>query len=808
MNHIFSLKLRAIVQVIFYLVPILFCCQSSEENEITDLIQPLLLTAGVTDSIPIGDIFFARDYPLKVQSHPDLDIEYQKDNGLLIIKPKPAAEGLTLLKFIFRDREYVIPLQITRLQEQLFRFRAPRRGKIISVFGSFNSWNRGNIPLHDSDGDGWYETIVYLEPGRYEYKFFLDGEEILDAENPEKVSNPFGSFNSVLTIQPRHSDRLFLHLLNYQYKNSSAQILFHFERIPQHTILKKDDIIALLDNSMLPKECIQIEDNKIIIDLPQSLFSQENVLRIAAAQDGMYSYFQTIRFDQGKPPEAGNGPFCWQQSIIYAIMIDRFFDGNPENTQKVDQPGLDPRTDFHGGDIEGIIQKLEEGYFQDLGVNFLWLSPVNQNTRGAFREYPPPHRYFSGYHGYWPIHHQQVDARFGDLGLFKKMVDTAHAQGIKVILDFVANHVHQEHPFFQNHPEWFGNYDLPDGRKNIRLWDEYRLTTWFDTFLPSFDYEGSREALEIMTDNAVWWIQQTGIDGFRQDAVKHVPNDFWRTLTQKLKDQIELKEQRKLFQIGETFGSYRLISSYVNNGQLNSQFNFNLYDAAIYVFLTPGASFQILDGEMHKSFSVYGVNHLMGNLMDSHDKVRYIAYADGDILLSTPDAAEVGWSNPPQVDDPLSYQKTRLYQAYLLSIPGIPVVYYGDEIGLSGASDPDNRRPMKFGTELSTNEKIMREEVRKIIHLRKDHPALLFGDFLSLQADENVYAFIRSDLNERILVILNKANKSVDLSINIPQIYQIGQAVDLRDGRTLKLDGSNLSLEMPAVDWKFFQLLP
>jgi cyclomaltodextrinase len=387
------------------------------------------------------------------------------------------------------------------------------------------------------------------------------------------------------------------------------------------------------------------------------------------------------------------------------------------------------------------------------------------------------------------------------------MVDAAHTRKIKVILDFVANHVHQEHLFFQNHPEWFGSYDLPDGRKNIRLWDEYRLTTWFDTFLPSFDYEGSREALEVMTDNAAWWIQQTGIDGFRQDAVKHVPNEFWRTLTHKLKERIESKEQRKLFQIGETFGSYDLISSYVNNGQLNSQFNFNLYDAAIYVFLTPGASFQILDGEMHKTFSVYGVNHLMGNLMDSHDKVRYIAYADGDISLSTPDAAEVGWSNPPQVDDPISYQKTRLYQAYLLSIPGVPVVYYGDEIGLSGAADPDNRRPMKFGAALNANEMAMLEEVKKMIHLRRDHPALQYGDFLTLQADENVYAFIRSTVNERLLVILNKAEKSIELNLEIPLIYQCQKALDLRSGITLDLKESQLSLTMPAIDWKFFKLL-
>ncbi len=135
---------------------------------------------------------------------------------------------------------------------------------------------------------------------------------------------------------------------------------------------------------------------------------------------GPVSLFQTIGLRNGKPQGADEDSFDWSAAILYAIMIDRFKDGDHGNTQRVQHPELDPRANFHGGDIQGIIQKLQEGYFRDLGVNVLWLSPVNQNTWGAFREYPAPHRYFTGYHGYWPIHHQQVDKRFGDLQLVQK----------------------------------------------------------------------------------------------------------------------------------------------------------------------------------------------------------------------------------------------------------------------------------------------------------------------------------------------------------------------------------------------------
>ena len=231
----------------------------------------------------------------------------------------------------------------------------------------------------------------------------------------------------------------------------------------------------------------------------------------------------------------------------------------------------------------------------------------------------------------------------------------------------------EEHPFFKQHRNWFGHLELPDGRLNLRLWDEHRLTTWFEPYLPSFDYEGSPEALDTMTSNAVWWLQETGADGFRHDAVKHIPNEFWRTLTRKIKSEIVVPEKRNIFQIGETFGSYQLVNSYVNNGQLDAQFNFNLYDTAIPVFIDSSRSFKSLDDQMHKSFEVYGVNHLMGNIMDSHDKVRFMAYADGDISLNEGDAAEIGWDNPPKVDHKSSYDKLKLYISYLMTIPGIPI---------------------------------------------------------------------------------------------------------------------------------------
>jgi glycosidase len=137
----------------------------------------------------------------------------------------------------------------------------------------------------------------------------------------------------------------------------------------------------------------------------------------------------------------------------------------------------------------------------------------------------------------------------------------------------------------------------------------------------------------------------------------------------------------------------------------------------------------------------------MGNIIDSHDKVRFMAFADGDVPPGGAGAGEIGWTNPPEVDDTLSYKKLELYFAYLLTIPGIPVIYYGDEFGMTGASDPDNRRMMKFGNDLNDYEKKTLRNTRRIVLLRKNHPVLRFGDFETLQADKNIYAYLRSVQN-------------------------------------------------------------
>ncbi|HKK69455.1 MAG TPA: alpha-amylase family glycosyl hydrolase, partial [Bacteroidales bacterium] len=338
----------------------------------------------------------------------------------------------------------------------------------------------------------------------------------------------------------------------------------------------------------------------------------------------------------------------------------------------------------------------------------------------------------------------------------EELIKVAHQHDIKVLLDFVSNHTHIEHPYFQNHRDWYGQLDLPDGRKNIRLFDEYRLTTWFDEFLPSFDFNNDL-AVETITDDAIWWMEQTGADGFRHDATKHVPFKVWRNITHDLKTQIEPQRNLKCYQIGETFGSAELIKSYVNNGMLDSQFNFELFFTQRRVFAEEASDLRDLQMSLDKSLEVYGYNHLMGNIFDSHDQPRMMAFLEGDLSLSD-DAFERAWREPKiQVDKQSTYEKQKTLLTFILTVPGVPIIYYGDEFGMTGAHDPDNRRMMRFGNDLTDTEQAHLEWTAKLINLRKKPSALRRGDYLPLYCDENVMIFSRGNPNQRLIIAINKS---------------------------------------------------
>ena len=777
---------------------------------ITDLIQPVNIHSGRPDTVLVSDLFYAKQYDLRFRDHEHIGITYDAQRNIVVFRPEEGFVGATVVDFTLGGSDYALPVYVrgerSDKQSHMFRYTPPTKPGRVTVTGSFNNWNKAVHELRDLKGTRTYELAVPLDPGSYLYKFVVDGKELVDPSNPERSPTGFDDFNSILRVPDPDTSKLFLHIGGKIATKTEVALSFICEHPWGRGVPASGDVIAFLDNGRVDTAHLRVVENVIELRFRKSELAGEKTIRVLFAHDGKYTNLQQVVLRDGVPAGTGGQRSTWTDGVIYSILIDRFNDGDRTNDLPVIHDSLFIQANYQGGDFRGIIDRIEDGYLDSLGVSILWISPVYDNPDVAFKEYPPPHRWYSGYHGYWPISDTLVEEKFGTMAELKELVAKAHAHGMRVLLDFVAHHVHIDHPFYKVHPEWFGTLNLPDGRKNLRLWDEFRLSTWFEPYMPSFDFTKSAEALKVVAANAVWWLKTTGADGFRHDAVKHVPNAFWRALSRRLKEEIEIPLHRTVYQIGETFGDDELISSYVNNGQLSAQFNFNLSYLAIPVFLEPEKSFTTLDYYIKRSFAAFGPYNLMGNIMDSHDKVRYMAYADGKVKSQGVDTREMAWNNPPTVDQPSSYRKAELYLTYLMTTPGLPVIYYGSEFGMTGADDPDNRRMMRFGGQLAGLERQMLGVTRTITKLRNTHAALRYGDFLTLKADEAVYAYLRSDLNERILVVLNKSENPQSVSLRLPGAYPTHRLVDVQNDSNVPVKNQTAPIEVPGIGWRVFRV--
>ena len=464
-----------------------------------------------------------------------------------------------------------------------------------------------------------------------------------------------------------------------------------------------------------------------------------------------------------------------QAQVLYSLMIDRFHNGNKANDWKMNSPEVLDIVDYQGGDIAGITQKIKDGFFTELGINTIWISPITQNPWDAWgmNKFPNGNKYdntktytkFSGYHGYWPIFTTEVEKRFTTEEELHEMLDVAHKNGINVILDYVANHMHINSPTLQAHPDWHTDSILPDGRRNFELWDEARLTTWFDVHIPTLDLERP-EVCSPMTDSALVWLDKFAFDGFRHDACKHIPLNYWRELGAKMKQRYP---NRHIWMIGETYGDPSLIGSYVKSGMLNSQFDFNIYHTAIDVLGKPNQSLQKMHETVMQSLAAYGSHHTMGNISGNHDKCRFISLAGGAVSWNENDKA-AGWEreigvtadgNPEKEEQ--AYKAAMLLEVINLTIPGVPCIYQGDEYGEAGANDPDNRHMLKFNG-LSERQQQFRNEVQQLVQLRRNSLPLIYGEYIPVTVTDTLWVFDRTYMDETVHVSIDLANLAYSIN--------------------------------------------
>jgi len=280
-----------------------------------------------------------------------------------------------------------------------------------------------------------------------------------------------------------------------------------------------------------------------------------------------------------------------------------------------------------------------------------------------------------------------------------------------------------------------------------------------------------------MTDSALFWFENYDIDGFRHDATKHVQIDFWRTLTRKINERVAIPDQRNIYQVGETYGSPELINSYVKTGLLDGQFDFNLYDATIHAFVNENGDIHRLLQVLKESLKTYGSHHLMANITGNQDKVRFMSYADGSVTFEE-DPKKAGWSRTIELKDTIAYKRLQNLAAFTFFIPGIPVIYYADEIGDIGAGDPDNRRMMRFEN-LSSHESQTREVFSWLANYRKHNISLIYGETRFLYQDNEGFVLSRNYFGEEEVLLVNNSNQQkefkIQMSPNMTSKYLINQ---------------------------------
>jgi glycosidase len=638
------------------------------------------------------------------------------------------------------------------------RFELKMSGGKVGVAGEWNQFDATKTPMTMDTGGIWRAQVT-LPPGSYGYKFVVDGNFLFDPANPY-TKFVGGIENSVVEVDDCKTPRLEFVSLE---KSADGHAHLTARYVDGADGAGLDQVTVTLDGA-----AVAAGISGGAIDVAQAGLAKDKHRFTVAARDRAGREANRLEV----PFWIEDQPFDFRDGVLYFAFTDRFRNGNASNDNMVS--GVDPRANYFGGDFAGIRAALDEGWFDALGVRSLWVSPPMPNPDHG--EIGVDGRMYSGYHGYWPTASNTTQSRFGSPDDFRMLVKTAHQHGIRVIVDVVLNHLHKEHPLYQMHAAdgWFnGDGSCVCGGNNCD-WTTHALDCWFTNYLPDLDYRNF-DALTTMIDDALYWAVDVDVDGFRVDAVKHFQHAATRRLRSKLHDDLE-HAATLYYLVGETFdGDRGLINSFIGPTELSAQFDFPLY-FAVRDTIGGGGSLRNLEAAAVASDQAFG-SAPMSPFVGNHDVPRFVTQAAGMVVGDGKDQA---WNSPPGTPPPDAYQKLRLALAYVLTQPGVPLVYYGDEIGMPGTADPDNRRPMKWSN-FTGDEQATLDLVQKVGRARVELLALQRGNRITLWVDDDLYIYARVMGSFVAVVAINRSGNARTESVPVRVETPIPDGTVLRD---------------------------
>ncbi|ATB49587.1 glycosyl hydrolase [Corallococcus macrosporus DSM 14697] len=397
---------------------------------------------------------------------------------------------------------------------------------------------------------------------------------------------------------------------------------------------------------------------------------------------------------------------------VYFVMVDRFSNGDTKNDGAVD---LKDAQAFHGGDLQGVIDRLDG--LRQLGVRTVWLSPVFQMRTDTFYGY-------GAFHGYWVEDFGKVEPRFGDEALLKALAAELRRRDMRLVLDVVLNHVGPETRLSRERPDWF------HGRGPIKDWDDPSELVMGDVHgLPDLAVE-KEEVYAHLLAHSRRWVDVLKPAGFRLDAVKHMPTSFWA----RYNDDLRQHAGKDFLLLGEMLdGDPVLLSTTMKEGRFGTMFDFPLAFALVDVFCRERAPSHL--GAILFNDRLYPAPGSLVTMVDNHDLPRVMSECGGDV------------------------ERVKRALAVQLTARGVPALTYGTEEGLTGAKEPENRGDMRF------TDHPLRSWIGGLLALRRGSEALQRGETMVLAAREDLFAYARVTADEAVVIAVNAGDSAEDVPL-------------------------------------------
>ena len=483
--------------------------------------------------------------------------------------------------------------------------------------------------------------------------------------------------------------------------------------------------------------------------------------------------------------------------VLYLIMPDRFADGDPALDQipmrtdyKIDRNNPNAR---HGGDLAGIEQHLD--YIEDLGVTAIWLNPVLENDMKG-----------GSYHGYATTDYYRVDPRFGSNEDYKRLIDKTHQKGMKVVMDMIFNHCGSDHPWMKDVPshDWFNNLDhyVQTNHDKEAYFDPYvsdydknaMINGWFVPTMPDLNQKNPHVA-KYLIQNSIWWIEYSGVDGIRQDTYPYADVDMMRNWC----EAVEL-EYPDYNIVGEAWMNYTIGSAYWQRGSrlnfgkdtgLKSVMDFRLMGIVHDVFHADGGLQGVFE-HLCYDYVYPDINHVL-RFLENHDTDRFLR------------------EMPKSSADLYAYKQG---VTFLLTIPGIPQLYYGQELLMNGTKEKSDgyiRLDVPGGWpgdkvnqfEPSGRTAVQNEAwtfMQTLLKWRKGNEVIAKGTMKHFMPNRGVYVYERSLNGKRVVVFMNGSSKAVELPLDryAESLQGAAQGKDVLTGRTVSL-GTSLSMTAKEI---------